>query len=125
MRGLFLTLVVAVASLGWTAATPSVAEARDGPAFYSSTTPVRWYRGGSRWRGYSHYYYPRSYGYYGGYYNPGYSYYYSPGYNYSYYYNPGYYSPGYYSPGYYNPGYSNYYNPGYYPGGSYYYYRGY
>ena len=114
MRALFLAVVLGIATLGVMAVNPSRAQAQGGPGYYSNTYPVRYWRGGSRWRGGSHYYYPR---YYGGYYRG-----YYPGYYGGYY-------PGYYRP-YYYPGYSNYYSPGYpsyYPGYMYYgnYGRGY
>ena len=81
MRSLILTVAVALGALGFTAVTPSEAQAQ------------RWGRGG-----------------YGGYYAPGYSYY-SPGYSSyysapsygSYYYTPGYSSYNYSAPTYYWP----------------------
>jgi hypothetical protein len=100
MRPLIMSLVLAAATLGAFAATPSKAQAQWG-----------------RWR--SYYYTPGTYSYYPSTYAyvPATTVYSAP--TYSYYYTPAYATPTYgysYAPAYATPRYSYYYTPGYYYG---------
>jgi hypothetical protein len=100
MRALVLSLLLGIATLGVTVATPAEAQARPwrwhGRGWYSGYyAPSYWY-GGTHWRGASHWVYP-GYAWYPGY---SYSYWYAPGYTSWYYpiyrYRAFYYSPGFY-----------------------------
>jgi hypothetical protein len=72
MRSLVLSLVLGLGALGLTLATPTHVRADEfrGPAFMRGYAPVAYYwRGGTHWRGRSHYVYPRyGYGFNRGYY---------------------------------------------------------
>jgi hypothetical protein len=113
MRALILALVMGLMSLGSLALTPTNADAREWRTSADTVAVARW-RGGSfyRWRGGSRYYYPGFRNWGGGYYAPsyGYSSYVYPSYDY---YDPGfsyYYSPAY--PSVVVPSYRYYYRPG-------------